>query len=122
MLSQEQMSEGARETETVREKLKRTDLMEARTSCSGSGTGRGIGAVQLTPTQMMSLNAREREGRLSERERKMDTDMMRALFHLTQPLTKNMEECLETLAKASPAEQPLARQPLLTRSVPKGAS
>jgi len=48
--------------------------------------------------------------------------MMRALFHLTQPLTKNMEECLETLAKASPAEQPLARQPLLTRSVPKGAS
>jgi hypothetical protein len=122
MPSQEQMSEGARETETGREKLKRTDLMEARTSCSGSGTGRGNGAAQLTPTQMMSLNTIEREGHLSERERKMDTDRMRALFHLTQPLTKNMEECLETLAKASPAEQPLARQPLLTRSVPKGAS
>lgn len=123
MLSQEQMSEGAKETETGREKLKRTDLLEARTSCSGSGTGRGNGAAQLTPTQMMSLNAIEREGRLGERKRKMDTAMMQALFHLTQRLTKNTEECLvETLARASPAEQPLARQPLLTRSVPKGAS
>jgi hypothetical protein len=112
MQSQEQMSEGARETETGREKSKRTDLLEALTSCSWSGTRRGNSAARLTPTQMLSLNA-------IERERKMDTAMMRALFHLTQRLTKNTEECLEMLA--SPAEKPLARQPLLTRSVPTGA-